>query len=97
MSMRFGNGANKVLSEDASGVGHVLTGLLVPKAGGMSSGGTNLFGTDQLYQHIRNEMCALSGGSWGIGSYAGVCALNLGNGRTYAYGSGGFRCACYPG
>lgn len=98
MGMKFGNGANQVLSGAASGLGHALTGLFVPKdTGGMSSGGTNLFGTDQLYQHIRNELCAFSGGRWNTGSSAGVCALNLNAARTDANNNTGFRCACYPG
>ena len=98
MSMKFGNGANQVLSGVASGLGHALTGLFVPKdTGGMSAAGTNLFGTDQLYQDIRNELCALSGGDWNAGSGAGVCALYLGLARAASYGAIGFRCACYPG
>ena len=98
MGMKYGNGANQVLSGAASGLGHALTGLFAPKdTGGMSSGGTNLFGTDQIYQYIRNELCALSGGYWNNSSNAGVCALNLSYGRTNASSGFGFRCACYPG
>ena len=98
MRMRYGNAANQVLSGATSGLGHALTGLFVPKdAAGMSSGGTNLFGADQLYQHFRNEMCALSGGTWSGGSSAGVCTLGLGGARAGASDSSGFRCACYPG
>jgi hypothetical protein len=98
MGMRLGNGANQVLSGAASGSGHVLTGLGAPmNTGGVSTAGANLFGTDQLYQHIRNELCALSGGSWSNGSSAGVCALNLSGARASAGVGSGFRCACYPG
>lgn len=96
MSMRFGNGSNQVLSEVASGDGHVLTGLLVPQAGDISPGGTSLFGTDQFYQYIRNELCALSGGPWNAGSGAGVCTLLLSSARAGAFGNVGVRCACYP-
>jgi hypothetical protein len=98
LAMRLGNGANQVLSGDAAGPGNVLTGLLVPKdTDGISSEGASLFGTDYLYQRIRNELCALSGGYWSYGSYAGVCALYLNYARAYASYSTGFRCACYTG
>jgi hypothetical protein len=46
---------------------------------------------------VANKLCALSGGYWGNGSTAGVCALFLTSGRTYASNFSGFRCACYPG
>ncbi len=98
MSMKFGNGSNQALSGAASGSGHKLTGLGLPKdVNGMSAAGTNLFGTDQLYQHFRNELCALSGGAWSNGSSAGVCALFLNFGRASASSGSGLRCACYPG
>lgn len=94
---RFGNAANQVLSEATSGAGYVLAGLGIQKdSTGISSSGTNLFGTDYFYQYIRNELCALSGGSWGTGSGAGVWTLTLSDFRPSSGGGVGFRCACYP-
>lgn len=94
---RFGNGANQVLSSDVSGAGWILAGLGAPKdANGMSPSGTNLFGTDYLYQHYRNELCVHSGGSWGNGVLAGLWSLSLSGTRTNSFYIIGFRCACYP-
>jgi len=97
MAQRFGNGANQVLSSDVSGAGWILAGLGAPKdANGMSPSGTNLFGTDYLYQYYRNELCVTSGGYWGHGVLAGLWNLSLSNTRTNSYSYLGFRCACYP-
>lgn len=94
---RFGNAANQVLSEATSGAGWLLAGLGVQKdSDGISSAGSNLFGIDYFYQHIRNELCARSGGTWDAGSSAGVWYLNLYFYRTHSYYNVGFRCACYP-
>lgn len=94
---RFGNAANQVLSEATSGAGWLLAGLGVQKdSNGISSAGSNLFGTDYFYQYIRNELCALSGGDWNYGPYAGVWCVYLGHYRTASYNDVGFRCACYP-
>ena len=96
-SLRFGNGSNQVLSSDASGGGHALAGLCVPQNNGaVSTSGTPLFGADYYYQYIRNELCAVSGGSWLHGTDAGVCALRLNAYRTSTTSNVGFRCACYP-
>ena len=95
---KFGNGTNQVLSSDLSGAGPVLAGMGFPKdTAGMSTSGLSLFGADQLYQRYQNELCALSGGTWGNSSYAGVCALFLSGYRGNSRNVIGFRCACYPG
>jgi len=95
--LRFGNGATRVLSSDASGDGHTLAGLCAPQNNGaVSTAGTPLFGSDQYYQYIRNELCAVSGGNWNTGGPAGVCALTLVYSRIGASGIVGFRCACFP-
>lgn len=97
-SLRFGNGVNQVLSADASGSGHTLAGLCAPcSTDSASETGTALFGEDRYYQHIRNDLCVMSGGTWNNGSGAGVCALYLYNYRAGALNTVGFRCACYPG
>ena len=96
-AQRFGNAANQVLSEAVAAPGRLLTGLGLPKdANGISSAGTNLFGTDYFYQYIRNELCALSGGGWYDSSDAGVWTLTLHDYRADYYSAVGFRCACYP-
>lgn len=97
-TLRFGNGATQVLSSDASGGGHTLAGLCAPQNNGaVSASGTPLFGADHYYQYIRNELCAISGGSWSNGANAGVCALHLYSTRTGTLHNVGFRCACFPG
>ncbi|MDD3293091.1 MAG: ubiquitin-activating E1 FCCH domain-containing protein [Geobacteraceae bacterium] len=97
MAQRFGNGANQVLSSDVSGAGWILAGLGAPKdANGMSPSGTNLFGTDYLYQYYRNELCVISGGNWSNGVLAGLWYLSLHSHRTNSHYYIGFRCACYP-
>ncbi len=89
----FGNGANQVLSDAIS---NVLTGLGIPIDGGVSTVGTNLFGTDYYYQHISNQLCVLSGGYWSNGASAGVLAAYWGSNRGTSYYSVGAVFACYP-
>jgi len=97
LAQRFGNSANQVLSEATSGAGWLLAGLGIQKdSNGISSAGTNLFGTDYFYQYLRNELCALSGGAWNGSSSAGVWCLYLIDYRTNSNHYVGFRCACYP-
>lgn len=97
LSQRFGNAANQVLSESTSGAGWLLAGLGIPKdVNGISTSGTNQFGTDYYYQYLRNELCARSGGSWSGSSSPGVWSLYLSDDRPYSSNSVGFRSACYP-
>jgi hypothetical protein len=96
-AQRYGSGANQVLDESLSGAGWTKTCLgLVKSEAGIDTSGTNLFGQDYYYQYIRNDLCALSCGSWNNGSGAGGWYLALSNGRTNSGGNVGFRCACYP-
>jgi hypothetical protein len=95
--LKFGNGANQVLSESLSGSGWLLTGLGFAKdANGYSSGGTNLFGQDYYYRYIRNEMCLISCGSWYSTADAGVWYVGWYRYRSYTYHNIGFRVAAYP-
>lgn len=94
-AQRFGNGANQVLSGALTGNDWTLSGLGFPVTGGMSSAGSNTFGQDYYYQYARNELCVLSGASWGSSSSAGAWAASLGDYRTNANGSTGFRAASY--
>ncbi len=95
LAQRYGNSTNQVLEEETSGNNWLLTGLGLPKSGGMSTGGTNLFGVDYYYQYIRNELCVVSGGGWGNTTDAGVWYLYVGDDRAGSYHSVGFRCAAY--
>lgn len=96
-AQRYGSGANQVLDESLSGAGWTKTCLgLVKSEAGINTSGTNLFGQDYYYQYIRNDLCALSCGGWGVGSAAGVWCLNLSTNRATSYDTVGFRCACYP-
>jgi len=93
----FGNGANQVLSEAVSGSGYNLTGLGIYKdTDGKSAGGTNLFGKDGVYEYFVANLCVISGGSWHNAAAAGVWAATLGDCRSNAPTSDGFRSACYP-
>ena len=67
-------------------------------AGGMlttGDGGTNAFGNDILYDYKPNEMCPISGGSWGASSGAGVWTLGLADVRAGSSNGVGFRAALY--
>jgi len=95
IAQKLGNGANQVLSAELTGNNAVLRSLGVPIALGASSAGSNLFGQDYLYQHIRNELCLQSGASWLSGSSAGVWASYWFNTRTGSSYLVGFRSARY--
>jgi hypothetical protein len=93
----FGNGANQVLGEDASGNSYVLTGLGVPDStDGMSAGGTNLFGKDGFYRYIINQLCLVAGAIWSNEAVAGVWCLFWYDSRSSSLDYVGFRAACYP-
>ena len=93
---RFGNGANQVLEEELSGDGWRMTGFGIAKSGGVSGGGSNLFGADYFYEYHRANLCLCSGGSWDNTSYAGVWLLHLSRSRAGSDGGVGFRSCCYP-
>ncbi len=96
-TQKMGDATGQVLSAATSGAEWLLAGLGLPKdSGGLSGGGTNLFGTDYFYQNIRNELFLHSSLHWSSGSYAGVWGLYLSSARTYSASSVGFRAACYP-
>jgi hypothetical protein len=96
IAQRYGNSTNQVLEEETSGNAWLLTGLGLPKAAGMSAGGSSLFGADYYYQYVRNEMCLLSGGVWNGATTAGVWYLALGDTRADSSARLGLRCAFYP-
>jgi len=96
-TMRFGNGANQVLSAALSGDGYRMTGIGLPKdSDAKSSGGSDLFGEDYLREYHCADMCALSCCYWSGGSGSGVWAFSLGSTRADSHNAVGFRCSCYP-
>ena len=95
-AMRYGSGANQVLSEATSGAGYLLAGLGFPKdSGGTDATGTNLFGKDYFYNYVINEMCLLSCAHWNDASYAGVWCVGWYVVRGSSNNHVGFRAACY--
>jgi hypothetical protein len=92
-AQRYGNSTNQVLEEELSGIGWKLTGLGLPRTGGMSTAGTNMFGADYYYQYIRNDLCLAAGGDWNNTTDAGVWSLNCVSPRSHTVYSVGFRAA----
>ncbi len=95
-SMRYGSGVNQVLDEALSGEAWVKTGLGLIKTGAaIDATGTNLFGKDCYYQHIRNDLCPRSCGYWNNGTDAGVWGVSWDFSRGSSRTSVGGRLACY--
>ena len=92
---RFGSGAAQVLSPATSGNGWVMTGAGQPQPSGVSAAGSNAFGADYYHQYVRNELCLFAGGSWSVGSFAGVWAVAWSYARTSSLVNVGFRAASY--
>ena len=92
---RFGNGANRVLSGTLAGNNWTLSGLGFPLTTGISTSGTNIFGQDHYYQHVKDQLCVHSGGHWYSASIAGVWSAVLSNARAIAFLAVGFRAASY--
>ncbi len=83
--VKFGNSTNQVFSAATSGAATWgLTGLGIPQHDGTSAGGTDAFGADGLWDYKPNEMCPVSGGSWGAAASAGAWALFLYGTRSYS-------------
>jgi hypothetical protein len=94
-AQRFG-GAGATFSGAASGGGWQLDGLGLPQATGITTAaGTNKYGQDYYYQHVRDLLCVLSGGAWSHSSTAGVWYAHLHGIRTNAAEYVGFRAARY--
>jgi hypothetical protein len=95
-TQRYGNSTNQVLEEEISGNSWLLTGLGMPKSGGTSSGGSNLFGLDNHAQWIVNLLCLRSGGDYDETTASGVWAMSMSQARGDTFNYTGFRCAYYP-
>ena len=85
--------ATQVLSPATTGDAWAMTGAGVPLATGV--GGSNLYGSDYMYDARPNELCVISGAYWAGGGTAGVWALNLNNVRGSSDAYVGFRSASY--
>jgi hypothetical protein len=97
VGLRYGNSTNQVLEEETSGNAWLLTGLGLPKAGGMSASGSSLFGLDGYIQYIIDSVCVSSGSGFDSGSnFTGVWYIDQRTSRTGSFADIGFRCAYYP-
>lgn len=94
-ALRFGSGAEQVLSPATSGNGWILTGAGQPLSTGVSAAGSSLFGADYYYQYVRSELCLRAGGNWSNGSTAGVWSVNWNHARGSSGSNVGFRAASY--
>lgn len=94
IAQRYGNAANQVFSM-ATAADRARSMLGMPTAGGMSVSGANLFGLDYYYQAIVDQLCVISRGSWGNGSYAGSRYRYLAYSRTDTNFLVGFAAASY--
>lgn len=94
IGQRMGNGTNQLLSSITNRLDndYRLTGLGLPLANSMSTGGNNSFGQDYYYEYFRNELCAVVGGTWYDASNAGVWAVTLYAYRTFSYYVSGRSC-----
>lgn len=92
-TVKYYGSATQVLSAALSGNDWAAAGLGLPLVGGV--GGSNLFGNDYLADYRPNELCPISGGSWGDASNAGMWALHLSYARAYSNYDVGFRSALY--
>ena len=92
-SAKLFGAAGQVLSHATSGTAWTAAGAGIPLATG--TGGSNQFGNDYFYDARPNELCVISGGTLGNGSYAGVWALFLADVRGASSSAVGFRAASY--
>ena len=94
IGQRYGNGSNAVFST-ATAADRARTMLGMPAAGGVSPSGSSLMGTDYYYEHMVDQLCVISRGSWFGGSIAGGRFRHLGTSRYSAGGDVGFAACRY--
>ena len=87
----FFGSASQVLAADTSGEGWFATGAGIP----LAEGGSNLFGSDGLWDYRPNELCPIVGAGWNDGADAGVWALSLNHVRGGAGPHVGGRAALF--
>jgi len=75
----LGNGSNQVFgfSTARTDAAYKRTAIGIPRADGVSGGGTTEFGNDGIYRYLRDDMACLCGGYWHYSSIAGVFAMTL--------------------
>ena len=85
-AQRMGNSTNQVLefSTVKTSAAYLRSCAALPAASGMSTGGTNQFGTDYFGSELLDECCPVRSGGWSNGTYAGVWCVRLSYYRTYA-------------
>ncbi|MDD3644338.1 MAG: hypothetical protein PHR19_02300 [Bacteroidales bacterium] len=88
----IGNAA-QVFSEATTGTAWEAAGAGIPLVGG--TGGTNMFGSDALYDYRPDMMTPVVGGNWGYSANAGVWMINLSYVRGTSLASVGFRAALF--
>lgn len=94
-STRYGNGNNQVFSPATSGMAWRRACAGLPHANGISTGGTELFGSDLYYQAVVNQVCPLRGGYWSSSTTAGVWRVDWSVVRTGSDPSSGVSLALY--
>jgi len=91
-AQKWGNSTNQVLPFNVSrtNVDYMLSSIGLPKSGGISAAGQNLFGLDYFYQYLVDELCPVFGGYWNTTTTAGVWYLYLRTNCTHSdrYSSG---------
>lgn len=95
VSRRVGDGSQQVLDAATTGAGWRRTAKGLPRVSAMGASGTNRFGQDHCYQHIRNELALLVSADWVGGSVAGVWARRWDVTRGNSFFSAGCRAASY--
>ena len=94
---RMGNSTNQVLefSTIKTSAAYLRSCAALPAASGMSTGGTNQFGTDYFYSYLLDECCPFRTGYWSTGASAGVWSVSLNYGRSDAYRDRSARSCLY--
>jgi hypothetical protein len=90
-SQKVVGSVGQVLDASVSGNNWTMTGAGVP----LTSGGSNQFGNDGLWDWRLNELCPIAGGNENNGSLSGVWALALDGVRSSSTYNVGFRAALY--
>ena len=96
-TQKMGNSTNQVLefSTIKTSAAYLRSCAALPGASGMSTGGTNQFGTDYFLSYLRAECCPFRSGGWNDTSNAGVWNLGLGDYRTGTYRGTSARSCLY--
>lgn len=93
-AQRYGNGTNPAFSM-ATANDRIRSMMGMPATGGVSAAGTNLFGLDNFYQDITNDLCMITRGRWGYTENAGSRYRDFGDSRSDGFTSVGFAAASY--